>query len=84
MVIKSEEFFQEPKIILEDAYKFLGYNIKPDINIKVTINPTSPKIPMDSKLREQLENFFKPHNEKLLKHWGIDFIIPQKQIKRIN
>jgi len=78
MVIKSKDFFQEPRTVLKDAYKFLGHDIEPDIEL--VVNPSTSKIQMDSKIKEQLIEFYKPHNENLLKHWGIDFITAQKNV----
>jgi hypothetical protein len=76
LLIKSEDFFNNPLDSLQKIYRFLDmkkYNFKNISADKVNKNSSGFNDEIDSKLRKELEDFFKPYNEELNKNWNINF-----------
>jgi hypothetical protein len=70
LVLKSETFFAEPKAVLNQVLTFLGLSTwEPDRLPKYNMGTYRA---MDRILRGRLTEFFRPHNERLYKHLGVD------------
>ncbi len=75
LVIKSEDFFKDAVGTLELTQDFLGLP-RQQFELparKTTRKPTYEYEPMDPALRQQLEAFFEPHNQRLYDYLGRDF-----------
>jgi hypothetical protein len=73
LYIKSEEFFRNKTPVLQDVAKFL--EIVPFVEKRISnqnINPGLNYVPIKSKTREYLREYFKPHNERLYQLIGRD------------
>jgi hypothetical protein len=76
LVLKSEDFFEDPAGTLQAAYGFLGLpewepeasEIKPKKR-----NKGDYEGGMDPATRERLEEYFEPHNRRLYDYLGRDF-----------
>lgn len=71
LIIKSEELYADPAVIVSKAFQFLGV---PDFKPKAygKYNSTETKR-MPTSTRERLEAFFQPYNQKLYELVGVDF-----------
>lgn len=66
MVLDMAEYFRERAVVLNKIQDFLdlpGFNIA-DTGEPINRNPLKKK-PMDEKTRKDLENFYRPYNDKL-------------------
>ena len=63
LVVKSEDFFKKPDAILEQVLKFLELPPWRPNQFGARLQGNYPKI--DPKMRDQLAEFFEPHNERL-------------------
>ena len=74
LLLKSEDFYQDPWGSLDKAYSFLGTkNYDKPPNLKIKQNASGYKIPLDDITAKKLTDFFNPHNQMLKKEWGISF-----------
>jgi len=70
LIIKSEDFFSEPQLTIENVFNFLNVPlIKIDFNKPNIFNHDK----MGSSTKEYLEEYFKPHNQSLYKFLNRDF-----------
>ena len=72
LIIQSEEFFKNPSKTYNDVLEFLGLKLfslkKFEIKGKVNKNRT-----IDDDFRNELVDYFKPHNQKLYDFLGKSF-----------
>jgi hypothetical protein len=75
LVLKSEDFFENPHQTLKDAFAFLGLPEweleEPQLGNKR--NMGSYEEGMDPAIRRRLEEYFEPHNKRLYEYLGVDF-----------
>ena len=71
MIIKSEELFKNPKNILAKTFKFLDLPNYENITFKRANQGKYPK--MDSRIRIELTEYFRPYNQQLYDYLGINF-----------
>ena len=72
LVLKSEDFFERTQGTMERVLNFLDLpNWEPEASEKR--NKGKYEQEMHSATRQQLEEYFEPHNEKLYEHLGVDF-----------
>jgi len=71
LIINANEFYQNPKNVFLSAHKFLDIP-RYDSNDYTHYNLGKYK-EMDVKIKKELQDFFKPHNEELYKFLGRDF-----------
>jgi hypothetical protein len=80
LVLKSENFFECPQDTLERVLDFLDLpNWEPEASEKR--NRGKYEQEMHPATRQQLEEYFEPHNEKLYEHLGVDFEWQQLRTK---
>jgi hypothetical protein len=72
LVLGSEGFFNDTQRSLESVLKFLDLEQwQPN-----TLNPSKRKYqydPMSPDTRRRLEEYFRPHNQRLYDYLGVDF-----------
>jgi len=71
LILKSEEFFDSPSSMLNKVFDFLGLENFEIRNFEKFNKFEYSK--MSEKTREYLNEFFKPHNERLYKFLGEEF-----------
>jgi len=71
LIIKSEELFKNPKNILAKTFKFLDLPNYENITFKRANQGKYPK--MDSRIRIELTEYFRPYNQQLYDYLGINF-----------
>ena len=72
LIIQSEEFFKNPSKTYNDVLEFLGLpNWEPKEFVLYKKRPYKEKI--SSNLRNELVNYFKPHNQRLYDFLGKSF-----------
>ena len=71
MIVQSEAFFKEQASTAKAVYNFLGLPDYEPVEIKET-NPSEDIVVSDT-LRQELSEFFKPHNQKLYEFLDKDF-----------
>lgn len=74
MIIKSEDFFEEPLSTLDRVCNFVGLQER-QVNVR---NPErsgkgAKYEPIKPEVRGRLETYFKPHNQRLYDYLGKDF-----------
>ena len=72
LIIQSEEFFKNPSKTYNDVLKFLGLVPFPigEFQIKGKVNKNRK---IDDEFRNELVNYFKPHNQRLYDFLGKSF-----------
>ena len=70
-IISAEEMFSDTAKVIAGVYDFLGLPGYTPVDIKET-NPSKP-LAMSDELKQELAEFFKPHNEALYEFLGRDF-----------
>jgi hypothetical protein len=71
LVLKSEDFFENPQESYERVLRFLGL---PHWEIKVSGERNEGEYDeMNSSTRQRLEAYFEPHNRRLYEFLGVDF-----------
>ena len=81
LVLKSEDFFDNPRQTLKSVFSFLGL---PEWELQALETPREPKKrdkrnvgryeeEMDPATRRRLEEYFEPHNQRLYEFLGVDF-----------
>ena len=63
MVISYDDFLKNPKKIIDEVLVFLDLPEFKNFDFEVGIVHSYPQ--MDSKLRQELSNYFRPYNEQL-------------------
>ncbi|MDB9314127.1 sulfotransferase domain-containing protein [Spirulina sp. CS-785/01] len=72
LILKSEDFFSYPNDSLHRVTQFLQLPDLPDSSWKVyNASPENPEL--DSQVREDLNEFFDPYNQRLYDYLGTDF-----------
>ena len=75
LVLKSEDFFEDPTDTMSIVYDFLGLPPWETENLRGN-SPAQHKgryKQLDSATRQHLEKYFQPHNQKLYDYLGVDF-----------
>jgi Sulfotransferase domain len=74
LVLKSEALFADPDGSVERVHEFLDLP-KSDTNITLPTEERNSRSysPMAPSIRERLEQFFEPHNQRLYEYLGVDF-----------
>jgi hypothetical protein len=75
LILKSEDFYANPAAVLKEVYTFLHLPVT-ELQLgkkeyKQLNNTRYSK--MDQALREQLVEYFRPHNARLYEFLGTDF-----------
>jgi Sulfotransferase domain len=75
LVLKSEDVFECPQEMLKRVLDFLDLPVwtPTDSDLQDRRNKGSYEQPMNPITRRQLEEYFKPHNQRLYEHLGEDF-----------
>jgi len=74
LVLKSEDFFENPTDTLKRTLSFLGLPEWEPQASELDSNRTRRRYePMDSATRRRLEEFFEPHNKRLYEYLGVNF-----------
>ena len=75
LVLKSEDFFERPREILNIVFDFLDLpDWEPETSMFGEIrNRGRYKEGMDPATRKRLEEYFEPHNKRLYDYLGVDF-----------
>ncbi len=71
LIIKSEDFFENPSKVLKEVFEFLdlpNYNLKQYQNFNIGRYPE-----MDEKIRKTLREYYKPVNQRLYNYLGQHF-----------
>jgi len=69
-IVNANDFFQDPAAVARQLYSFLNLpDYKP---VEMPVKNAGPALEMDSSTRKTLQEFFKPHNEKLYEFLGKD------------
>ena len=71
LIIKSEDFFEQPNKIMNKVFDFLQISIFKQDKFEKFREGNYPS--MKPETREKLVEFFKPHNKRLYELLGIDF-----------
>jgi len=71
LFLKAEELAANPHQTVEIAYEFLGLpRHRPQV-ARLNASPEYDDLPED--LRKSLDDYFRPHNERLYELIGVDF-----------
>ena len=73
LFIQSEIFLKNPSIVYHEVLKFLGLSKWEPEEYRLFKKRTDEKSNIKPELRKQLEEFFKPYNEKLFELIGTKF-----------
>jgi hypothetical protein len=73
LVISSETFFREPRFVLERIFEFVGVGTDFRLSDLRAKNVASSKSDVDPEVYEQLNEFFRPHNQALYDLLGEDY-----------
>ena len=71
LILKSEDFYENPDIILKEVFEFLGLP-----NYQVTNKKKYNKLsyqPMDPKISSTIAQYFQPYNQRLEEYLGMKF-----------
>jgi len=71
LVLRSEDLYTEPQTAFDTACDFLGISRHPLVRPKR--HNEIKRLPMDRAVREELREFYRPHNEALFAFLGRDF-----------
>jgi hypothetical protein len=72
MIIKSEDFFQDPSIFYQKVLNFLDLPSW-DLKIYKNANPREYSSPISENTKDYLNDYFKSYNEALYDYLGVDF-----------
>jgi hypothetical protein len=72
LIMKSEDFFARPEETLKDILNFLEVPAWDRKDFGKGSNKRSYD-PMSPAVRERLESYFEPHNQRLYEYLGTDF-----------
>jgi Sulfotransferase domain len=75
LVLKSEDVFERPQEMLKRVQDFLDLPVwtPTDSDLQDKRNKGSYEQPMNPITKRQLEEYFKPHNQRLYEYLGEDF-----------
>jgi hypothetical protein len=73
LIIKSENFFENPNEILNRVFEFVGVDTSFKVNDLSPRNVAKSKTDAPSDVYEYLRNYFKPHNEALYELIGENY-----------
>jgi hypothetical protein len=75
LVLKSEDFFEEPVETLKSVLNFLDLpQWEPDVSqLRESRHEGNYEQSMDSSTRRRLEAYFRPYNQRLYEYLGVDF-----------
>jgi len=73
LVLKSEEFFKEPKNVIRRVFEFLEVDESFEVADIRPRNVGSGKTRVDAQVYAYLSDFFRPHNQSLYELLGEDF-----------
>lgn len=75
LVLKSEDFFEQPREILKLVLDFLDLpDWEPEASeLRDKVNKGKYEERMDPAIRRRLEEYFEPHNQRLYEFLGVDF-----------
>ena len=65
MVLKSEDFFNDPSNTIKQVFEFVGVDPRFKINDLEPRNVAMNRNDVDPEIYEYLNNYFKPHNQEL-------------------
>ena len=69
-ILRSEDFYMYPAGVMNEVYKFLGLKIYSLTDFKDSTYERDKHKDMDPSTREMLQDYYRPHNEKLYKLIG--------------
>jgi len=72
LVLGSEDLFADPEGTLQKVLAFLGLEGSDTLSLPER-NKGSYAAPLDPGLRARLQDYYRPHNERLYEHLGRDF-----------
>lgn len=70
-ILSAEQMFADPDQVIAEVYQFLGLPDYKPVHIKET-NPSKP-LAIHSAVKDELAEFFAPHNDNLYNFLGRDF-----------
>ena len=71
LILKREDFFARPREILQQVFGFLGLpEWEPDPSVFESKRNSRKYAKMDPGTRRKLEEFFKPHSQRLYEYLG--------------
>lgn len=70
LILKSEDLFKNPQKLVDQAYRFL--NLPPYHIRNFEMNNQRNHKPMNASTRDFLVKYFRPPNQRLYEHLGID------------
>lgn len=76
LVLESGKFFQDPGVVLKSVLKFIGlpeWEPGPELLEDSPARHEGDYAPMPADTRRKLEEFFRPHNERLYEYLGENF-----------
>lgn len=73
LILSSEDFFAHPKKILKQVHRFLGTDEKFKPGDLFPKNVGDNKAPVSPEVYEYLNEYFKPHNQRLYNYLNRDF-----------
>jgi len=73
LILQSEEFLKNTSVVYNKVLKFLNLPKWEPVDYKLYKQQVYKKQKIDPVLRKQLEEYFKPHNERLNKLLGTNF-----------
>ncbi len=71
LIVKSEDYFTRPETVFPRVCEFLGLRPWTPKDVRRMHHWDLPET--ERAVREQLREFFKPHNERLYKYLGVDW-----------
>lgn len=73
IILSSEELFTDPEGVLRRVCEFIGIDPSVPFTDLAARNTNANRPPVDPSVYEELERYFRPHNERLFRMLGEDF-----------
>ena len=73
LVLSSDELFTEPELVLQRVSEFIGIDPTFRFSNLAARNINPNRQPVEPGVYEELDRYFRPHNEKLFRMLGQDF-----------
>jgi hypothetical protein len=73
LVLSSDELFADPELVLRRVAEFIGIDPSFRFTDLVARNAAPNRAPVSPGVYEELERYFRPHNEQLFRMLGQDF-----------
>ncbi len=73
LILNSERFFRQPELVLQEVFNFAGVDTSFSADDLQPMNVGIKKSEDSSEVRQFLDNYFRPHNEKLYSLIGEDY-----------